>query len=123
MKWIEILRNGNYALLQSETDTQYCVANGYNDKAKEDNQWDHGIYVMYHDHDSKAEALSKALELFRSRTETNYITRFRLEELATKCKDGLYGAYLEEDEYKEFFDNECGMTEYEKKFFEIESII
>ena len=119
MKWIEILRNGNYALLQSETDTQYCVANGYNDKAKEDNQWDHGIYVMYHDHASKVEALSKALELFRSRTETNYITRFRLEELATKFKDGLYGAVFEDEEYDEFFNEECEMTDYEMNFFGI----
>lgn len=120
MKWIQILRNGNYALLQSETDTQYCVANGYNDKAKEDSQWDHGIYIMYHDHGSKTEALSKALELFRSRTETNYITRFRLEELATKFKDGLFGAYLGDNEYNEFFNEECEMTDYEMDFFGIE---
>ena len=43
MKWVEILRNGNYALLQSESDTQYVVASGYDDKAKEDSQWDHGV--------------------------------------------------------------------------------
>ena len=119
MKWVEILRNGNYALLQSESDTQYVVASGYDDKAKEDRQWDHGIYVMYHDHDSKAEALSKALELFRSRTETKYIARFRLEELATKFKDGLFGAYLEDNEYNDFFTKDCEMTDYEIDFFEI----
>lgn len=119
MKWVEILRNGNYALLQSESDTQYVVASGYDDKAKEDSQWDHGIYVMYHDHDSKAEALSKALELFRSRTETKYITRFRLEELATKFKDGLFGAYLGDNEYDDFFTKDCEMTDYEMDFFEI----
>ena len=119
MKWVEILRNGNYALLQSESDTQYVVASGYDDKAKEDRQWDHGIYVMYHDHDSKAEALSKALELFRSRTETKYITRFRLEELAIKFKDGLFGAYLEDNEYNDFFTKYCEMTDYEIDFFEI----
>mgnify|MGYP006895482095 CR=1 FL=1 len=29
MKWIELLRKDDYALLQSESDTQYCVARGY----------------------------------------------------------------------------------------------
>lgn len=119
MKWVEILRNGNYALLQSKSDTQYVVASGYDDKAKEDSQWNHGIYIMYHDHDAKAEALSKALELFRSRTETKYITRFRLEELATKFKDGLFGAYLEDNEYDDFFTEDCEMTDNEMNFFEI----
>ena len=50
MKWIEILRKDKYALLQSESDTQYVVASGYDNKAKEDSQWNNGIYVMYHDH-------------------------------------------------------------------------
>lgn len=43
----------------------------------------------------------------------------RLEELATKFKDGLFGADLEEEEYEEFFTNECEMEEYEKEFFGI----
>ena len=34
MKWKEILRNGNYALLQSESDTQYAVVNGPQDLPK-----------------------------------------------------------------------------------------
>ena len=106
-------------MLQSESDTQYAVVSGYDDKAKEDSQWDYGIYVMYHNHDSKTEALSKALELFRNRTEKNYITRFRLEELATKFKDGLFGAYLGDNEYDDFFTEECEMTDYEMNFFGI----
>lgn len=36
MKWIEILRKGNYALLQSESDTQYVVASGYDPMQPED---------------------------------------------------------------------------------------
>lgn len=42
MKWIELLRNGDYALLQSENDTQYCVASGYDPMQPEDQQWSHG---------------------------------------------------------------------------------
>lgn len=38
MKWIEILRKDNYALLQSESDTQYCVASGYDSTQSEDQQ-------------------------------------------------------------------------------------
>ena len=30
MKWIEILRKNDCALLQSESDTQYAVVSGYN---------------------------------------------------------------------------------------------
>ena len=45
------------------------------------------------------------------------ISRNRLEELATKF--GLFGADLEEEEYEEFFTNECEMEEYEKEFFGI----
>lgn len=121
MKWIKLLQKDNYALLQSETDTQYCVANGYDPTQPEGQQWNHGTYFTYQNDSQKANSLANALELFRYRTEENYISRSRLEELSTQFKDGLYGAYLEEDEYKEFFDNECEMTEYEKKFFEIES--
>lgn len=45
MKWIEILRKDKYALLQSESDTQYAVVSGYDPKQPEDEQWSHGTYV------------------------------------------------------------------------------
>lgn len=122
MKWIEILRKDNYALLQSETDTQYVVANGYDPRQREGNQWSHGTYFTYQNNSQKANSLANALELFRSRTENNYISRCRLEELATKFKDGLYGDYLEAEEYEEFFNDECEMDEYEKKFFGLEEV-
>lgn len=121
MKWIEILRKDNYALLQSESDTQYAVVSGYDPTQPEDQQWSHGTYFTYQNDTQKANSLANALELFRYRTEENYISRSRLEELATQFKDELLEEYLEEDDYEEFFDYECGMTEYEKKFFEIES--
>ena len=122
MKWIEILRKDNYALLQSESDTQYVVASGYDSTQPEGQQWNHGTYFTYQDDSQKVSSLANALELFRYRTEENYISRSRLEELATNFKDELLEEYLEEDEYEEFFDYECEMDEYEKKFFEIESV-
>ena len=122
MEWTELLRNGDYALLQSKSDTQYAVVSGYDPTQLENQQWSSGTYFTYWDDaNKKATALSSALDLFRYRTESKYISRLRLEELATKFKDGLFGAYLEDEEYEEFFADECEMEDYEKEFFGIES--
>ena len=47
MKWTELLRKDNYALLQSESDTQYAVASGYDPTQPEDQQWSSGTYFTY----------------------------------------------------------------------------
>ena len=47
MKWIEILRKDDYALLQSESDTQYAVVSGYDPTQPEDQQWSSGTYFTY----------------------------------------------------------------------------
>ena len=44
MKWIKLLRIDDCALLQSETDTQYVVVNGYDPTQPEDQQWASGTY-------------------------------------------------------------------------------
>ena len=122
MKWKEILRKDKYALLQSESDTQYAVVDGYDSTQPENQQWSAGTYFTYWDDsesERKAAALSNALDLFRYRTESKYISRNRLEELATKFKDGVFGADLEDEEYEEFFAVECEMEDYEKNFFGI----
>ena len=120
MKWKEILRKDKHTLLQSESDTQYAVVSGYDPAQPEDQQWSHGTYFTYwNDSERKSAALSNALDLFRCRTENKYISRNRLEELATKFKDGLFGADLEDEEYEEFFTDECEMEDYEKDFFGI----
>lgn len=73
MKWKEILQKGSYALLQSESNTQYCVASGYNPTQPENQQWDHGTYFMYwNDLNRKPAALQEALDCFRSRTEDDH---------------------------------------------------
>lgn len=119
MKWVEILRNGNYALLQSKSDTQYAVVSGYDPTQPEDQQWSSGTYFTYwNDAKRKADCLQTALDWFRSRTESDYIPRCRLEELATQFKDGL----IEDDRESamEFFNEVCEMDESEKEFFGIE---
>lgn len=118
MLWNELLRNGNVSLLQSQSDSQYCVCSNYNPNAKEDQQYDGGTYFCYWgDLERKLYFLSAALELFRVRTERNYIPRARLEELATKFKDGL----IEDDRESamEYFEYECEMTEEEKEWLGI----
>lgn len=76
MKWIELLRKDDYALLQSESDTQYVVAHGYDPTQPEDEQWRNGTYFTYWNGTKwKADNLQAALDYFRSRTEENYVDR------------------------------------------------
>ncbi len=112
------MRKGNVSLLQSQSDTQYCICRNYNPEAKEDQQYDSGTYFCYwNDTERKAYFLSAALENFRWKTEDNYIFRSRIEELATQFKDEL----IENDEElaMEYFNEICEMTDEEKEWFEI----
>ena len=118
MKYNIILRNGRYALLEMET--QYVVACGFDETQSEGSQWTQGYYYTHWNTSEivKQRMLSAALEYYRALTETDYIPRYRLEELATQFKDGL----IEDDEKSamEYFDEVCEMTESEKEFFGIE---
>ena len=106
MKWKEILRKDKYALLQSESDTQYAVVSGYDPTQPEDKQWSHGIYFCYWgDKGNQPNYLQTALELFRCKTESDYIPRCRLEELATLFKDGLISD--DRESAFEYFDECC----------------
>ena len=74
MKWIEILRKDKYALLQSESDTQYAVVSGYDPAQLEDQQWSSGIYFTYWDNaERKAICLQNALDRFREKTENHFV--------------------------------------------------
>lgn len=76
MKWIELLRKDDYALLQSESDTQYAVVSGYDPTQPEDKQWRSGTYFTYWNGTKrKADNLQAALDYFRSRTEEHYVDR------------------------------------------------
>lgn len=76
MKWKEILRKDKYAILQSESDTQYAVVSDYDPTQPEDKQWSHGTYFTYWDDASrKADCLQNALDNFRNKTEENYVTK------------------------------------------------
>lgn len=121
MKYEVIIEKGEYTLIKRGVHMdEYAVVNGL-DKTKGNWNWtvyyiSFGKYSPY----AEAHALSLVTEVFHSKTETNYIPRFRLEELATKFKDGLFGADLESEEYDEFFLDECEMEPHELEFFGIE---
>ena len=123
MKWIEILRKGNIALLQNKSDTQFVVAFNYDPTKSEDNQWSHGHYFEYWKPERKPRRLYDAVDAFRSRTEENYISHYRLEELATKFKERIAEDAMDfamsDDEFLEFFTDECEMKEKEMDFFGI----
>ena len=119
MKYNIILRNGRYALIEKEN--EYVVACGFDETRPEGSQWSQGYYYTHWNTSEivKQRMLSAALEYYRILTETDYIPRCRLEELATLFKDGL----IEDDEESamEYFDEVCEMSETEKKFFGIET--
>lgn len=76
MKWKEILRKEDIALLQSESDTQYAVVSGYDPTQPEDQQWSYGTYFTYwNDTKRKAACLQNALDRFREKTEEHFVNR------------------------------------------------
>lgn len=117
-----ILRKGKYALIdRGNRLKEIAVVYGLN---KEKEEWKHTCNYWSYEYDGnpigcldKAFALSQALELFRVKTEENYIHRNRLEELATKFKDGLLEC--DEDFATEFFEEECELTENEREWLGI----
>ena len=119
MGYTILLRNGKYALL--DMGNQYAVVSGYDPTQPVGQQWEHSTRLNHWNQsaEDKQIALFHAIEQFRLKTEPNYISRFRLEELATKLKDGLLEA--DEDFAEEFFDEECEMTDEEKAWFGIET--
>ena len=119
MKWTELLRKDDYALLQSESDTQYAVVSGYDPTQPEDQQWAHGTYSTYFKNNSKKMLyLQSAYDCFMEKVNADYIPRCRLEELATLFKDGLISD--DRESAMEYFDEVCEMSEEEKSFFGIE---
>lgn len=120
MKYEVLFEKGDYALVKRGSEmTQYAVVYCLDDENK---CWDCTVgYTDFGKYSSitEIEALQNMVELFRMRTETDYIPRCRLEELATQFKDGL----IEDDEESamEYFDEVCEMTESEKEFFGIET--
>ena len=111
-----IMESREYALiLRGSRMKEYAVVNGL-DKAKGSWAWT----CTYYNFDefsplSQAEALAMAVDYFRLRTESDYIGRNRLEELATRFKDCINCINGDED-FENMLDE---MDDCEKEFFGI----
>lgn len=95
MKWKEILRKDDHALLQSESDTQYAVVSGYDPTQPEDQQWSHGTYFCYwKDESEKASCLSSALDAFKAKSYADYIPNVKRTEPKRYVFVNWYGEQL-----------------------------
>lgn len=103
--FVVLEKKKKYALLKNLRNGEYVIACGYDETKPDGEKWDLGIYFG-----SGADALENAIESFRYRTESKFITKDRLSELTTRFID-----CINEDE-----DMECvvaDMTDYEREFF------
>ena len=110
-----IAQKKEYALIKMESTEEYKIVSDIcadGSWAYTVCSWMYGKYVR-----EEYLVLQDALDAFRARTENSYIPRSRLEELATKFIDGMFSCDLDEEEYDEFFDDECDMTDDELDFF------
>lgn len=103
-----MFRKGNVILAENKND--YIVGIDFDETQPKGQQWGHGLYFG-----KTVEGLTSALETFRIRTEENYITRSRLEELATQFKD----CALEDEDLTYVIDN---MDESEIEFFVLNEV-
>ncbi len=119
---IQILaQKGSWSLVRRGTDEEHDYIAVRNIGMTKDGTYGWGEHSGYwcpsKDPAEQVKSLASALEYFRIRTDPNYIPRSRLEELATKFKDGL----VEDDSYEawEYFTEECEMEDYELEYFGI----
>lgn len=110
-----IAQKKEYALIKMESTEEYKIVSDI----CADGSWAYTVCSWMYGKYGREEYLvmQDALDAFRARTENTYIPRLRLEELATKFKDGMFSCDLDEEEYDEFFDDECDMTDDELDFF------
>ena len=112
-----IAQKKEYALIKMENTEEYKIVSDI----YADGSWAYTVCSWMYGKYGREEylVLQDAIDAFRARTESTYIPRSRLEELATKFKDGIFSCDLDEEEYDEFFDDECDMTDEELEFFEL----
>lgn len=107
-----LLRSGRYALI--DRGHEYVVACGFDGE-----EWSQGYYYTHWNESETriAYCLNASTEHFLSLVDENHISRVRLEELATKFKDGLFEC--DEDYAIEFCQYDCELTENEYEWLGI----
>lgn len=118
MRYELLFEKGNYALiLRKQNLNEYAVVYGLD---KEAGDWGHTVaYYGFGEfcNMSQAEALQRAIDVFRAKTEEKYISRSRLIELGTLFKDGLLQD--DKDSAMEYFEDTMELTDEEREFFGI----
>jgi hypothetical protein len=111
-----ILRKGNCVLVDDKAGRQYIVGIGYDPKAPMGQQWGHGHYFSYWaDNERKTDMAMAALDYLFSRTVKGYISKSRLEEIATSALHEL--KETDEDSFTDFCENDLDLTDEEKEWF------
>ena len=111
-----LLRRGNCVLIDNKNANEYIVGVGYNPEAPVGQQWRQGHYFSYWpDGELRAVVLMSALDYLLIRTDKNYVTKARLEEIATSTLHEL--KETDEDSFTDFCDGDLDLTDEEKEWF------
>jgi hypothetical protein len=111
-----IAQKKEYALIKMESTEEYKIVSDI----CADGSWAYTVCSWMYGKYGREEYLvmQNAIDSFRYKTESDYIPRSRLEELATQWKDTLLEeCNMADEEQYEYFMNECAMDDAELEFF------
>lgn len=109
-----LLRKGNCVLVENKIAEEYIVGVGYNPEAPVGQQWSQGHYFSYLFSD-RGTTLMKAVDFLLSRASEYYVSKARLEEIATAALHEL--KETDEDSFTDFCDGDLDLTEEEREWF------
>lgn len=111
-----IAQKKEYALIKMESTEEYKIVSDI----CADGSWAYTVCSWMYGKYGREEylILQDALDAFRCKTESDYIPRSRLEELATQWKDKIIqDCWMTEEEQNEYFIGEQDMDDAELEFF------
>ena len=73
------------------------------------------LFSVWMDSEKKTEVLANAMDLYRSMTDSRYISRLRLEEISTAALHEL--KETDEDSFTDFCDGDLDLTKEEREWF------
>lgn len=111
-----IVQKKEYALIKMESTEEYKIVSDI----CADGSWAYTVCSWMYGKYGREEylILQDALDAFQYKTESDYIPRSRLEELATQWKDKIIqDCWMTEEEQNEYFIGEQDMDDAELEFF------
>ena len=111
-----ILRKGNCVLINDHAAQQYIVGVDYDPDAPKGQQWGYGLYFPYWmNAEKEVDALLAATEILLIKTDENYVSKARLEQIATAALHEL--KEIDEDSFIDFCEGDLDLTDEEKEWF------